>query len=393
MKEIKTDIVIVGSGLVGLVAAYSLSLLNHNVVIVDKKDFNELKAPKKDVRTVAVSEGSKVFLESLSLWNDLKKNAEPIKSINVLDRGPINKILFENLDKKKNLGYVIENSKLSMSIFNALKIKKNVKICGDYELKKIITDNQKSIIYSNNKKIKSKLIVAADGKNSTVRKILSDKIFKKNYKESALVLNFYHEKNLKNIAFEIFYNTGPLAILPMKLSSNHFQSSIIWTNNNNFVDKIIDCSHEFVKNILMEKVGDIVGNINKINSIQKFPLSAHINEKFYNNRLVYVGDSAHSIHPIAGQGWNLGIKDVKNLNIVCKEFFLKKEGVGNDIFCKKYNSLSYKNAFQLYQITDKLNLHFKRKEKIYRAISNKGFAFIDKNNNLKDKITNFAMGF
>ena len=124
-----------------------------------------------------------------------------------------------------------------------------------------------------------------------------------------------------------------------------------------------------------------------------FQLSAHINDTFFNKRLVYIGDSAHSIHPIAGQGWNLGIKDVKSLDLICKEFLSKKEKIGNDFFCKKYNDLTYKNALQLYHITDKLNYHFQIKNKPYRALSNMGFNFLENNLTLKNKITKFAMGF
>ena len=100
MKEFSTDVLIVGSGLVGLVAAHSLSSLNYKVTIVDKKNFINSKNSFKDIRTVAVSEWSKIFLESLSLWSFLEGYAEPIKNINVYDRTSSNKILFNNQIKK-----------------------------------------------------------------------------------------------------------------------------------------------------------------------------------------------------------------------------------------------------------------------------------------------------
>ena len=179
----------------------------------------------------------------------------------------------------------------------------------------------------------------------------------------------------------------------MKKQNKFFQSSIIWSNKKSFVNKIVDCNDEFVLNIISEKVKSIVGKIIKINSKQAFPLSAHINDTFFNKRVVYLGDAAHSVHPIAGQGWNLGIKDVKNLELVCKKYLLNKEEIGTNFFCEEYNSLAYKNALQLYQITDKLNFHFKINSKFYRKISNVGFSLIEKNKNIKDKITKFAMGF
>ena len=113
MKESNTEVLIVGSGLVGLVAAHSLSSLNYKVTLVDKKNFISSKNSFKDTRTVAVSEGSKIFLKHLSLWGSLKQYAEPIKNINVYDRSSRNKILFNNEIKSKKLGYVIENKKFS----------------------------------------------------------------------------------------------------------------------------------------------------------------------------------------------------------------------------------------------------------------------------------------
>jgi len=138
-----------------------------------------------------------------------------------------------------------------------------------------------------------------------------------------------------------------------------------------------------------EKIGKFVGSITKINSSQIFPLSAHINDSFISKRLVYIGDAAHSIHPIAGQGWNLGVNDVKNLYELSKNI---KKDIGSDLFCQMYNNKSYHKAFQLFQITDKLNSHFMNSGNIYRALSNVGLSLIEKNQLLKNEITKYAMG-
>jgi len=105
-----------------------------------------------------------------------------------------------------------------------------------------------------------------------------------------------------------------------------------------------------------------------------------------------VGDAAHSIHPIAGQGWNLGLRDVKTLIKLLREH--KEEGleIGAKIFCKKYNDLCYYDAYRLFQITDKLNWIFKRDQSHYKFIKNMGFKSINKNKTLKEKIVEFAMG-
>ncbi|MDC1184963.1 FAD-dependent monooxygenase [Alphaproteobacteria bacterium] len=389
MKEFNTDVLIVGSGLVGLVAAHSLSSLNYKVILVDKKNFFDSKSAFTDTRTVAVSEGSKNFLERLSLWRYLKHNSSPIQTIKVYDRSSSNKILFSNQIKNKKLGYVVENKKFSKILVNELQKHKNTSIQYGFDLIGIKLDENNVKAFSKNKIINAKLIIAADGKNSQIKKIVGNKTFKKKYNESALVLNFNHEKKLNNTAYEVFYPTGPLAILPMKSSKKLFQSTIIWSNNEKFLRKITNCESDFIRNFMEEKIGNIVGRITDINSSQIFPLSAHINDAFNNKRLIYVGDSAHSIHPIAGQGWNLGISDVKNLYELSNDDNLN---LGSDFFCQAYNDKSYYKAFQLFQLTDKLNSHFKKPGNLYRLLSNVGFDHIENNDSLKNKITRYAMG-
>ncbi len=198
MKEFNTDVLIVGSGLVGLVAAHCLSSLNYKVTLVDKKNFINSKKPFNDTRTVAVSEGSKNFLKSLSLWGFLESNAEPIKNINVYDRSSSNKIFFKNEIKNKKLGYVIENKKFSKILIHQLKKFKNTKVYNGFNLIDIKLNDRNARAFSNNTTINAKIIIAADGKNSQIKKIAGNKTFKKNYNESALVLNLVHEKKLKS---------------------------------------------------------------------------------------------------------------------------------------------------------------------------------------------------
>ncbi len=250
MKEIEADVVIVGSGLVGLVAAHCLSSLKFNVALVDKKDFADSNIDFKDTRTVAISEGSKQFLHKLSLWNDIKKHAEPIKMIKVFDRNPSNKIFFENAQTDKCLGYVVQNQKFSKILRDKIYKNKSIKLYYGSEVNKISTNKDFAKIFLNNEIIKTKLIIAADGKNSFIRKLVGNQVYKKTYPESALVINFFHEKPLNNTAYEIFYKTGPLAILPMKKYSKYFQSSIIWSNKNNFVQRLFSCNNKFITSVM-----------------------------------------------------------------------------------------------------------------------------------------------
>ena len=392
MKEIKTDIVVVGGGLTGLLAAYALSSLELRILLIDAgvifKDLN-----KKDFRTTAIAEGTKLFFEELGIWKNIYKHSEKIKIIKVFDRNISRKINFSNPENIGNLGYVVKNTKIKIELIKLLKLKKNLRILQKTPLEKIETNQNNTLVFSGNNKIISKLLISADGKNSFVRGLIGTSIFKKKYNHSAFVTNFSHKKNHNNIAHEIFLESGPLALLPMKSPNNKtYNTSLIWSNPRNFSNNLLKTSSTLRKKILEEKIYNYTGEIINFFDTKVFDLSAHINSKFYDKRLIYVGDSAHSLHPIAGQGWNLGVRDIKNLlRIITKA---KNNGLdlGTEFVCKNYHNLSHHDAYSLYQVTDKLNSIFLSERKTINFIRKSGFSFINKTKKIKKQITNYAMG-
>ena len=144
----------------------------------------------------------------------------------------------------------------------------------------------------------------------------------------------------------------------MQSINGNFASSIVWTNERRYLDSISELNNQKTISILNNYTQLAVGNIKEILSKQMFPLTAHLNTSFYHERTIYVGDAAHSFHPIAGQGWNLGMKDVENLfNLISKYKSLGIE-IGGEYFCKEYHNDNYYNAYRLYQVTDKLDSFF-----------------------------------
>ena len=391
MKEIYSNINIVGGGLIGTITAFSLSNLGYKITILEKNPPFK-KKNYLDMRTTAISEGTKKFLDSIGFWKDISKFSQPINMIKVLDRKLTNKLSFDNLRRKSNLGYIIENKHILDKIYFKLKEKKNVKILNNFKLTDLYTSKDKTIINSDKIKIISDLNIAADGKNSFVKKILKTPHYFKDYKKSAFVLTFTHSKNHNNTAYEFFYENGPLAILPMKKNKDKFLSSIVWTNKNHFLNSLLSMSDVYIKKILDQNTHNCLGNIKEIITKQQFPLSAHLNSRLYEQKTIYVGDSAHSFHPIAGQGWNLGMKSVENLYNLTKKYKTLGIDLGSNEFCKNYHNDNFYNALALYQITDKLDHIFKIQNPFLYFARSTTLKLINKNILLKNKISDYAMG-
>ena len=391
MKEIQSNINIIGGGLIGAAAAYTLSKLGNNVVILEQKAKFDHKGIL-DKRTTAISEGTKRFLDEVNIWKDIANYAEPIKKIQIVDRNQSNKIYFDNQRRKSNLGYIVKNEFILDILYKKLEKQKNVKIFNNISPIDIVYEGNRIITKQDNFLLKTNLLIASDGKKSSVRKIFKTPIFSKNYKKKAIVINFYHSKNHQNTAYEFFFKNGPLAILPMQKNKNEFQSSIVWTNTNELADSLFSLDNKKIISILNDKIDRCIGEIKKIITKQTFPLNAHLNSKFVEKRTIYLGDSAHSFHPIAGQGWNLGMQDVENLYKLVKKYNSLGLELGDETFCNEFQNDNFFKAYRLYQITDKVDKIFKSDNLIFNHARFSAINLIEKSRRLKNRISDFAMG-
>ena len=391
MKEIQSNINIIGGGLIGAAAAYTLSKLGNNVVILEQKAKFDHKGIL-DKRTTAISEGTKRFLDEVNIWKDIANYAEPIKKIQIVDRNQSNKIYFDNQRRKSNLGYIVKNEFILDILYKKLEKQKNVKIINNISPIDIVYEGNRIITKQDNFLLKTNLLIASDGKKSSVRKIFKTPIFSKNYKKKAIVINFYHSKNHQNTAYEFFFKNGPLAILPMQKNKNEFQSSIVWTNTNELADSLFSLDNKKIISILNDKIDRCIGEIKKIITKQTFPLNAHLNSKFVEKRTIYLGDSAHSFHPIAGQGWNLGMQDVENLYKLVKKYNSLGLELGDETFCNEFQNDNFFKAYRLYQITDKVDKIFKSDNLIFNHARFSAINLIEKSRRLKNRISDFAMG-
>ena len=391
MTKKRTDITILGGGLIGLCLAPILAQLNFKIILLDKENITKKKSIEKDSRTVAISLGTKVFLEKYNIWKDLYKYTQPIERIQVLNRNEESNIDFSN---NIEMGYIIEHKNFKNVLLKKIKSQRNIEILNNKKIFKIDNSNNFiSTFIKDGVEINSKLLIGADGKNSFLRSYYNIPFYKINYNQSAIVMNFNHSKNHFNTAYEIFLPNGPLATLPMKnYNKKNFKSSLIWSEKSSYVNKLLSLETNIIQDIIEEKISKYLGNINNIESLKKFPLSAHICRKFYDERVVLLGDSAHSIHPIAGQGWNLGMRDVKNLIEFLEDSKNYGLDFGSKLFLKEYNDCRFADVSSMLFITHNLNKIFSSKSSFINKIRSIGFDYINNKEKINKSLVDYAMG-
>ena len=386
----KYDIIIVGAGFIGLTLSLMLSKSGLKVCLLEKK-----KKTLNDNRTTAISQGTKRIFEKLELWKYLKKNSQPIKKIVISESDNFDYIDFnsKSLDEG-NLGFIVENFFFRKVLFNQVKKNKKVGLFINTEVEGIRHDYQDDKVYVFTKKLKfeGNLLIGADGRFSKVRDMLNLKYYFKDYKQNAYVFNLEHTQNHNGIALERFFPEGPLAILPMKqLKKNCFRSSVVWTIDDALGDFSKLTQEEFRKEFSM-RYQNFFGDINNITKPFKYPLNLIYAYDSYNENSVLVGDASQGIHPIAGQGFNLGMRDCMILNKRIEEAFKNGLPISSTLNLKRYELSRFIDKKLFINATDFLNTIFSNNHFLVRNLRKIGLLSINQSDNIKNELMKNAMG-
>ncbi|MDA0780933.1 MAG: 2-octaprenyl-6-methoxyphenyl hydroxylase [Rickettsiales bacterium] len=391
VKNISTDVTIIGAGLTGITTAILLAQHNVDVAVIEYADIKNLQSKESDGRTCAVSYGSSKIFDRLGLWEDLKKKAQPILDIRVSDgESP----LFVHYDHKMvgslPMGYIIENSYIRNVLFKKASEYKNLRIIDktkyqDVELEK----NKAAITLDSGQKISSMLIIAADGKHSNIRKSANIKSTSYDYKQTGIVCTVKHEKHHNAVAVEKFLPTGPFAILPMH---GGYHSSLVWTEPTELAPVYMKMTDsEFIEQIAIRFAG-YLGKIELASNRFSYPLSLNLAKSYTSTRLALVGDAAHGIHPIAGQGFNLGIRDVSVLEDLIGNAKKTGQDIGSDMVLEEYAKTRKFDSISLIATTDILTRLFSNNIIPVKHARRIGLATVNKITPLKKFFMRHAMG-
>lgn len=384
MQE-KFDIVIVGAGLVGLTAALACAKKGAKVCILDQK----LPNIKGDMRASAISASSFVLLKNLHVIDSIVSNIQAIDKIFISDSrvGRKNKLnlKFQNLNHK---GYMIDNSILKNELLKLIKKSHGITLKAPVKILKTFTNSDKvKINLDNNLRIEASLLVAADGKNSNYRKSADISVRFTHYKQSAIVTTIGHEFAHNGSAHQFFFPGGPLALLP--LTKN--RSSIVWSDSSLASGAAMSLNDSDFIDELSYRINGLLGKIKLLGPRQIFPLSLQMANRYTAKRLVLVGDAAHSIHPIAGQGLNLGLRDAAALADNVALSIRKGIDLGSEVIQEYEKWRSFDNN-KLGITTDILNRLFSNKNSSLRIIRRLGLNGVNRSELLKTFFIEEASG-
>ncbi|MEQ8735475.1 MAG: UbiH/UbiF/VisC/COQ6 family ubiquinone biosynthesis hydroxylase [Rhodospirillaceae bacterium] len=311
-ERIETDVIVIGAGLIGSTLACGLSANGISTVMVDRSDPAATLSPTLDGRASAIAHASRIALEGIGLWPLIADQTGEIREIRVSDGSSL---MFLHYDHEEigdqPLGHMAENRTLRTGLLALMAAQDNLSVLAPVNVDHIKRDETHTEVHLDDGRLVSgQLIVAADGRASKTRQSAGINVTGWRYDQQAIVATIKHERSHNGIAHERFLPSGPFAILPLK--GGH-QSSLVWTEKASTYRSFMALDDAAFLQEIDQRVGGFLGTLSLVGPRFDHPLGLQIAERYTDQRLALVGDAAHGIHPIAGQGLNLGLRDVAAL--------------------------------------------------------------------------------
>lgn len=394
------DITIVGGGMVGISLALLLAQQKRwKVLVLESQPINQGETPQYspsfDARSTALSWSSRCVFEKMGIWQKIHQQAQAISSIHVSDRGHIGMTRLNaeeaNVDA---LGYVVENSWLGSVLMQQL-TEEDISLKGAVKITSIEPKAQSMelAIESDGQQqlINSQLLVVADGGDSACAKMLGIQQHSKAYDHSAIIANISLDQPHNKVAYERFTNQGPMALLPLTDYKNSHRCALVWTQPSDKADELMASDDSVFLSQLQTDFGHRLGQFKQVGERVSYPLALTTSEEQVRRRLVVVGNAAHSLHPVAGQGFNLSLRDIECLS-QCLANQPSKTDVGELGPLLNYQHQREKDQRNTLIFTDNLTKLFGLSSSLVALGRNSGLLMMDLIPTLRNQFAHFGMG-
>ncbi|AMO69818.1 2-octaprenyl-6-methoxyphenyl hydroxylase [Zhongshania aliphaticivorans] len=393
MPRTDYDVVIAGGGMVG--ASLALSLYGHSkgglrVLVVEGFPLPPLAEsgvpayrPSFDARSTALSFGSQQIYQALGIWPLLQEHLSTIAKVHVSDRGHFGSVLMTAESQGwEALGYVVENMWLGNVLLNHLRQHSNIEFLSPAKVSAIhVGDGYATLSLQegeSQRDITTQLVAVADGAESGLRNQLGIAATVADYHQLAVIANVATEQPHKGYAYERFTERGPLALLPLvDDGSGQSRSALVWTFPEAMADEVMAWSDEAFLAELQRNFGYRLGRLQKVGQRASFPLQLMQAEEQVRRQVVVMGNAAHSLHPVAGQGFNLALRDADSLSRLLAKAHSEKRALGELNLLQRYVASQEVDQRLTTAFSDQLTGIFSNRQPVLSVVRNLGLLLLD----------------
>jgi len=387
------DVILIGGGMVGASLACALSGQGMRIAVIEGIAPTARARPGYDDRAIALAWGTSRILDGLDLWQQLLGDATPIHRIHVSDRGHFGTAHMDRTDEGlPAIGYVVPARAIGQVLDNALERAPGIeRFCparvtdverGESDIRVHVAQDKAQFT------LHGRLLVAADGADSFIREHFGIASLERDYGQSAIVTNITPQLPHRNVAYERFTDTGPLALLPM----TEQRCAVVWTVASGQVDAVMQLSDADFLAQLQERFGQRLGRLQRVGRRQAWPLRLLHAKESIRERVVLVGNAVHTLHPIAGQGFNLGARDVAVLAEVLVDAVRCDEDPGSLAVLQRYDNWRRQDHRNVTVFTDGLARLFSLPLPMLGAVRGAGLLAFDLLPPAKRLLTRMTMG-
>ena len=388
----RADAIIFGGGLVGLALAAALDSSSVSAIVVDPADPDLMTGAAFDGRTSAVSSSSMRMLETIGVAAHFPEAGCPIRTIAVADGLDPGGLHFEP-DDDEALGWMHENRHLRAALLARAEAGPDTWLLWKSRVSSVDRgDHQVIVGLEDGRKLCAPVLIAADGRNSRTREAAGINIARWKYDHQAIVSVIRHDRPHDNIAYEIFYPTGPFALLPMTDDPGGHRSAIVWSVPQDEAAGWLSLNDQDFAAEAEAAMGGFLGKVEMLAPRSSYPLGFHHAAEITAKRLALVGDAAHAIHPIAGQGLNLGFRDVAALTEVLVEGARLGLDLGDKQLLDRYQRWRALDALSVAFATDSLTRIYGVPGRTASKIRRFGMGLIDRISPIRNRLMSEARG-